>query len=88
MKEKTYQGPGVFQGLSISRAYKGKYIVIHIDNQAFIEVDLETALPMETDPHTKKIEPGLPYSEFFKERLLIEYPKEAEGDVTFSVVVE
>lgn len=75
MKEKQWQGPGVFQGLSTTKAYKGKYITIRIDSKLAMEIDLETPLPTEDNV------PGVDESLFFKQSLNMRYPEEAEVEV-------
>lgn len=81
MKEKNWKGPGIFEGFSTNKAYKGKYITVQIDNESLIEIDLETPWPTDQDPLGIKDEPGILANEFFKRNLCIKYPEEAEDDL-------
>ncbi len=80
MKQKIYDTPGVFIGLSLTRACKGKYILVNIDdNDVKLEIDLEHPFPTEITDSGRL--PGIEEEIFFKKKLVVEYPKELESDL-------
>jgi hypothetical protein len=77
MKEKIISSvPGVFMGLSTTKAYKGKMLTFYDGTKRIMEVDLTTAFPTDTD-----LLPGIEEYIFFKHSLRMKYPEEAEKDI-------
>lgn len=81
--KKTYTTPGVFIGLSLDRAFKGKSVIVRVDDEPKLEVCLGHPFPTEiTEVGTL---PGLEEERFFKQKLVIEYPTEVEGHLEIFV---
>lgn len=77
MKEKIISSqPGVFMGLSTTKAYKGKAISFYDDNKLILGVSLNSAFPTK-----KSLLPGIEEYAFFKNGLRMVYPAEAENDI-------
>jgi len=77
MREKDIiTGPGVFMGLSTTKAYEGKTLHFYDGDKLILGVSLNTAFP------TKRNQlPGIEEYVFFRRGLRMRYPKEAEDAI-------
>lgn len=69
--------PGTFMGLSTSKVFEGKTVKFFDEDQPILEVSLNT-------PHTTKhnLLPGIEKYIFIRHKLVMQYPEEAEDDIS------